>query len=139
MSTMETKVNEMHEVLMQAKGVRWAVLVFAGLVGFLMGVGTFLVSIGKFRLSIIGFIVLAGVVFVVAARAHSWYPPNCCSDRDCAPLEQSRVRQTVDGYFIDEVYFIPHAQVKIPFDGDYHGCFSSTGALVCFFAPKPSV
>lgn len=73
------------------------------------------------------------------AYPHSWYPPNCCSDRDCAPLDQKRVRQTADGYFIDEKYFVPHAKVMIPFDGALHGCFSSTGALVCFFAPKPSV
>jgi hypothetical protein len=139
LSSMETKVDEMHAVLMQAYGVKWAVLVFAGLVGFLIGVGTFLIQIGKFRWSILGILFLFGVALVVAAQAHSWYPANCCSDRDCAPLDQSRVRPTSEGYFIDEVHFIPHARVMIPFDGEYHGCFSSTGVLVCFFAPKPSV
>jgi hypothetical protein len=31
----ETKVDEMHNVLMQAKGARWAILGVAGMAGFL--------------------------------------------------------------------------------------------------------
>jgi hypothetical protein len=31
----ETKVDEMHNVLMQAKGARWAIIGVAGLAGFL--------------------------------------------------------------------------------------------------------
>jgi hypothetical protein len=38
------KVDEMHAVLMQAKGVRWAVVAVAGVVGFVTGVSHWLIS-----------------------------------------------------------------------------------------------
>ena len=38
------KVDEMHAILLQAKGVRWAVIAVAGLVGFLVGILHWLVS-----------------------------------------------------------------------------------------------
>ena len=34
---MVTKVDEMHAVLMQAKGVRWAIIAFVGLVSLMTG------------------------------------------------------------------------------------------------------
>ena len=43
LSDMNQKVSEMHEVLLQAKGARWAILGVASLAGFLAGkIGTFL-------------------------------------------------------------------------------------------------
>lgn len=36
---MRVKVDEMHNVLMQAKGARFAIVAVAGLAGFLAGVG----------------------------------------------------------------------------------------------------
>lgn len=41
---MATKVDEMHAVLMQAKGVKWAVVVMSGVVGFLTGLSHWLLS-----------------------------------------------------------------------------------------------
>jgi hypothetical protein len=38
------KVDEMHAVLLQAKGVRWAVIAVSGLVGFLTGISHWLIS-----------------------------------------------------------------------------------------------
>jgi hypothetical protein len=46
---MVRKVDEMHAVLMQAKGVKWAVITFSGLVGFLIGVGAFLINLKGLR------------------------------------------------------------------------------------------
>ena len=41
--SMSKKVDEMHEVLLQAKGARWAILGVAGAAGFFAGkLGTFL-------------------------------------------------------------------------------------------------
>jgi hypothetical protein len=37
------KVDEMHAVLMQAKGVRWAVIAVSGLVGFVTGISHWLI------------------------------------------------------------------------------------------------
>ena len=41
---MSAKVNEMHAILLQAKGVRWAVIVVSGLVGFGTGISHWLIS-----------------------------------------------------------------------------------------------
>ena len=38
------KVDEMHAILLQAKGVRWAVIAVSGLVGFLTGISHWLIS-----------------------------------------------------------------------------------------------
>jgi hypothetical protein len=39
-----SKVNDMHAILLQAKGVRWAVIAVAGLVGFVTGLSHWLLS-----------------------------------------------------------------------------------------------
>ena len=41
---MSAKVDEMHAILLQAKGVRWAVIAVSGLVGFLTGISHWLLS-----------------------------------------------------------------------------------------------
>ena len=41
---MSAKVDEMHAILLQAKGVRWAIIVVSGLVGFLAGLSHWLIS-----------------------------------------------------------------------------------------------
>ena len=41
---MSAKVDEMHAILLQAKGVRWAVIAVSGLVGFLTGISHWLIS-----------------------------------------------------------------------------------------------
>ncbi|MGA7488442.1 MAG: hypothetical protein WBW74_16085 [Xanthobacteraceae bacterium] len=38
------KVDEMHAILLQAKGVRWAIIAVSGLVGFLTGISHWLIS-----------------------------------------------------------------------------------------------
>jgi hypothetical protein len=38
-----TKVDEMHVILLQARGVRWAIIVVSGLVGFVTGISHWLV------------------------------------------------------------------------------------------------
>jgi hypothetical protein len=41
---MSGKVDEMHAILLQARGVRWAIIALAGLVGFLVGIAHWLVA-----------------------------------------------------------------------------------------------
>ena len=41
---MSAKVDEMHAILLQAKGVRWAIIAVSGLVGFLAGLAHWLIS-----------------------------------------------------------------------------------------------
>ena len=44
LSRMSAKVDEMHAILMQARGVRWAVIAVSGLVGFLTGISHWMLS-----------------------------------------------------------------------------------------------
>ena len=39
-----SKVDDMHAVLMQAKGVRWAIVAMAGVVGFVTGISQWLMA-----------------------------------------------------------------------------------------------
>jgi hypothetical protein len=44
LARMSTKVDEMHAILLQARGVRWAIIAVAGLVGFLAGLSHWLIT-----------------------------------------------------------------------------------------------
>jgi hypothetical protein len=44
LARMSAKVDEMHAVLMQAKGVRWAIVAVAGVVGFVTGISQWIIS-----------------------------------------------------------------------------------------------
>jgi len=41
---MSAKVDEMHAILLQARGVRWAIIAVSGLVGFLAGLSHWFIS-----------------------------------------------------------------------------------------------
>ncbi|MGZ3309464.1 MAG: hypothetical protein ACXU8R_13170 [Xanthobacteraceae bacterium] len=41
---MSAKVDEMHAILLQARGVRWAIIAVSSLVGFLVGISHWLIS-----------------------------------------------------------------------------------------------
>ena len=41
---MSAKVDEMHTILLQARGVRWAIIALAGLVGFLAGLSHWVIA-----------------------------------------------------------------------------------------------
>jgi hypothetical protein len=42
--TISIQVSEMHSILLQAKGVRWTIVVVSGLVGFVTGISHWLLS-----------------------------------------------------------------------------------------------
>jgi len=46
LARISAKVDDMHAVLMQARGVRWAVIAVSGLVGFLTGISHWWISKG---------------------------------------------------------------------------------------------
>lgn len=66
--------------------------------------------------------------------AHSWYPPECCSDRDCEPVPDGSVSRVQGGYQF-EGQFIPDATVRTGQDLRFHACKSPSGTLLCFFRP----
>lgn len=130
---MAGKVDDMHAVLMAARGVRWAVITMAGIVGFIGGVIAALVHWRN----------LTGAVLILAcltavAMGHAFYPRECCSGIDCAPLDASRVKVTPDGYVIDGRETVPYNKVRWSPDEHYHGCFPASlmGRVGCFWAPQ---
>ncbi len=83
-------------------------------------------------------VVLALVLLIVPALAHSFYPQDCCSGADCAPLAASRVQITAAGYLIDGRETIPFPLAKWSPDEHYHACFPKAmqGRAGCFWAPQ---
>lgn len=99
---------------------------------------------------------LAGLVLLAlapAALAHSWYPYDCCSDRDCWPMGQDDDAREPDpqivpgGYRTHDGLFVPQAQTRPSRDGRFHVCrhggareggivTSSRG--ICLFVPQPA-
>ena len=41
---MSAKVDEMHAILLQARGVRWAIIAVSGLVGFVIGISQWIIA-----------------------------------------------------------------------------------------------
>lgn len=53
--------------------------------------------------------------------AHSWYPPECCSDKDCAPLDERLVLDGGLDYVIQGVRF-PKLLTRPSPDDKWHWC-----------------
>ena len=70
--------------------------------------------------------------------AHSWYPAECCSDRDCHPIPETEVRAMSGGYLY-KGRFIPEAKTRIGQDGSYHICYWPKDDVICFFKPYSGV
>lgn len=77
---------------------------------------------------------------MAAAWGHSWYDPDCCSDRDCAPAEVSQR---------DGVLWLKNQHGEGPMpptliprtsrDELWHACFDYTKTnLRCVYAPAGS-
>lgn len=58
------------------------------------------------------------------AVPHSWYPPECCSDRDCKPLAAAFIPKPLPGgdWLLTTGEVVPRAKVKWSPDGFYHLC-----------------
>lgn len=84
--------------------------------------------------------ILLWIFIICGARAHSWYPSNCCSGDDCRELASERVRVTPGGYLIDNRETVPFDKARMSPDEHYHGCFPPTmmGKIGCFWAPRAS-
>jgi len=76
--------------------------------------------------------------FLLILLAHSWYPPECCSDRDCHPVPPGSV-QTVPGGYSYKGEFIPEEKARVGRDANFHVCYFPEGKLICFFKPYSGV
>jgi hypothetical protein len=87
-------------------------------------------------------------------HAHSWYPYDCCSDRDCWPMgldidaKEPDPRIVPGGYLTHDGHFVPERATRVSKDGRFHICRSGgmlTGSVIapsqrpfCLFVPKPA-
>ncbi len=73
-------------------------------------------------------ILAAGIIL-----AHSWYPIECCSEKDCHPVFDA---VEVEGGWQSGGRFYPDAIVKPSKDGQFHSCEGVfTKRPLCFFVP----
>jgi hypothetical protein len=90
------------------------------------------------------------VVYIIVkpAMAHSWYPWNCCNDRDCRPIPFESIKVTPTGYQVPSGEIIPFSSTKIKptpaedVEQRFHWCSvagSDTGHTLCLFVPQGGV
>jgi hypothetical protein len=93
-----------------------------------------------------GFTFLLSASMPTDASAHSWYPHECCDDRDCAPVEE--IHRLSDH---SEVVVVSGLQIFVPVDfprrpspdSKIHVCFDFDGdsqiyRARCYFVPPTS-
>jgi hypothetical protein len=96
--------------------------------------------------------ILATVVHVhsVPARAHDWYPRECCSNKDCAPVENVTWSVPVGRGMRQLVVTSKHGTATVPADlqvreskdGRMHVCIRQNELgdwdVICLFMPPPA-
>ncbi|CAN1565421.1 hypothetical protein MCEMSEM23_02899 [Rhabdaerophilaceae bacterium] len=84
------------------------------------------------------------VIMIVPAFAHSWYPIECCSEKDCFPVPISDVKLIKGGWQLQDGTVVEHAEARPSPDGRFHVCRRQDGkgplirmnkAPACFWAP----
>lgn len=75
------------------------------------------------------------------AFSHSWYDPECCSDRDCHPVDSRELAEAADGTWI----YLPtgarfeRSKIRPSRDARFHICvLESTGASLCLYVIQGS-
>lgn len=78
------------------------------------------------------------LVMTFLAKAHSWYPIECCHDKDCAPHPTADVQESPDGYLLKSTNeFIARKGVRYSPDSRFHICRNEyTQKIICFFVPS---
>ena len=91
-----------------------------------------------FNLLLLGLLLLTGG----RAAAHEWYPWECCSDNDCAPIPLAETpREENGGYTLIDGRHIPYKEIRNSPDGKWHLCERKWPAhpadreILCTWAP----
>jgi hypothetical protein len=68
-------------------------------------------------------IVIIGISMTFA-HAHSWYDSDCCSNTDCAPIDDAYIAETNTGYVVPSGELIKYgdSRVRQSLDGGWHWC-----------------
>lgn len=75
------------------------------------------------------------------ATAHSWYPPECCSDKDCFPIAYDELEPVPGGYlYTPRNLFFPASKVRDSKDKYLHVCIGTydfnMGKPLCAFVHR---
>lgn len=108
----------------------------------------------KAALPVLALLALASCGAGGPAYAHSWYPYDCCSDRDCWPMgtdadaREPEPRIVPGGYRLRDGRFVAERDTRPSKDGRFHICrragmadgemIAPTGKPFCLFVPKPN-
>ena len=91
--------------------------------------------------------VLAAAVMLVngPATAHSWYPEECCHNKDCHPVPCEEIEKISDGWLwrdkaTKQRYWFPHDRLHASHDEACHVCVSpqTTPSGICLYLPLPA-
>lgn len=89
---------------------------------------TFRPAPGLMLLAVIWLLLIVGIVLLAqAAQAHSWYPTECCSGQDCAPIDLNQTPKEENGGFTlqdGSHRHIAYKDVRSSPDGKWHLCES---------------
>lgn len=99
-------------------------------------------------------LILTALLMTSPALGHSWYPYDCCSDRDCWPMGEDADAREPDpkivpgGYMTHDGHFVAQKDTRPSRDGRFHVCRSGgtlTGTVIappekplCLFVPQPT-
>jgi hypothetical protein len=71
--------------------------------------------------------------------AHSWYPIECCSERDCHELDETHgetVTETSSGWLLWDGRIVARQKARPSPDRKFHLCETRSRGILCFFAPQ---
>jgi len=106
---------------------------------------------GFFNKLIITTVLVLTLISSCVARAHEWYPFECCSGRDCSEISANAVREVSGGFLVSILpgdhpmwgvektetlrISVPYRKLKPSPDGKWHICIGPSGNFMCFFGP----
>lgn len=94
-------------------------------------------------------LLFGAILFSIDARGHEWYPSECCSGMDCAPVESAQFTQPIEVGTLPQLVvttrigttIIPKNAVwRESKDGKMHACIrpydkNPLTNFICVFAP----
>lgn len=93
-------------------------------------------SYGKPPFWPIGLVLILVLVLYGISHAHSdrnpdnglvqEYDPICCDERDCSPIDPSRVQLVADGWLLDGKWLVPWGKQIPSTDGRWHACITTS-------------
>ena len=81
---------------------------------------------------------LAAALMLVsgAANAHSWYPKECCHDKDCRPIPCAELTVTANGDVMWKgVFYFSSPMLRDSLDGQCHVCVEGLNANIPYYLP----